>query len=202
MTTDAQRLAREEAHHRFLNTLMALQSLLRQDFAGLQDPPVRDAVEIYESQLLAFAAVHRALQNPIVGVIDVPTHFGRLCAQISASQLAPLGLRCEFSADEGEMAPEVGATLGLILVEFLSNAGRQAGQGGSRRRVSVALRWTGGLWVCLVEDDGAGPPGSNLRLIQALADHLEADLMVRPDEAGAQFTLRLPAPRMAAKRRL
>jgi two-component sensor histidine kinase len=196
MDAEPQKPRPAEAHHRFLNTLTTLHSLLRHDFAAFRDPQVRDAVEGFEFQLLAFAGVQRSLETSIVDVIDVPVHFGRLCAEISSMQLAPRGLHCDFSAGEGERAPEIGRTLGLIIVELITNAAKHAFQGRDRRGVSVAMRRTDRRWVCMVRDDGAGlqsgAAGAGLRLIQAFADYLDADLGVCSDDTGVQVRLHLP----------
>jgi two-component sensor histidine kinase len=200
MNPQPQGLACEEAHHRFLNTLTSLGALLRQDFAGLHDPKVRDAVATFEAQLQAFAGIHRSLQaSPSAANLDVVAHFGRLCGQICAAQLAPHGVACEFYADEGEMDPVVGEKLGLILVELLTNAAKHAFAWRSRGCVSIALRRVEAGWTCVVRDDGAGqrsgPAGSGLRLIDALARGIGGSLTTSSDETGFRVAVRLPDQR-------
>lgn len=197
MNPQPQGLAREEANHRFLNTLTSLGALLRQDFAGFHDPKVRDAVATFEAQLQAFAGIHRSLQaSPSAANLDVAAHFGRLCGQICAAQLAPRGVACEFYADEGKMDPAVGEKLGLILVELVTNAAKHAFAGRSQGCVFIALRRVEGGWTCIVKDDGSGlrsgPAGSGLRLIEALARGVGGSLTTFSDETGFRVAVRLP----------
>jgi two-component sensor histidine kinase len=198
---DPQGFAREEAHHRFLNTLTSLQGLLRQAFAHLRDPQVQDAIRTFEGHLLAFANVHRSLQlNCASGQINVPDHFTRLCAQIAAVRLAPRGLHCRFSCDEGDMTPEVSEKLGLVIVELVTNAAKHAFLGRNWGEVSIALTHVSERWTCLVQDNGVGlrdgPRGAGLRLVQGLARDLEAEFDIHSDDRGVCITLRLP-PRAA-----
>ena len=197
MHPQPQGLAREEAHHRFLNTLTSLGALLRQDFASFHDPEVQDAVAAFEAQLLAFAGIHRSLQaSPSAVSLDVASHFGRLSAQLCAAQLAPRGVACAFYADEGEMAPEVGEKLGLILVELVTNAAKHAFAGRNRGRVSIVLKRVQWGWACAVQDNGAGlrpgPGGAGRRLVDALARRIGASLTTYSDDAGVRVAIWLP----------
>jgi two-component sensor histidine kinase len=195
--TDAQGLAREEAHHRFFNTLTTLSLLLRRDFAEFQDPLVRDAVATFEAQILAFAGVQRTLQfSAVAEVLDVPAHFGRLCAQLAAVQLAPRGFECEFFADEGTMDAGVGEKLGLIVVELITNAAKHAFRGRTWGRVSIALRRSEGGWTCTVRDNGVGlgarSSGTGLRLVEALATDIDARVISDSCTDGTQVIVLAP----------
>jgi two-component sensor histidine kinase len=198
MLTDPQGLAREEAHHRFLNTLTALHLLLRRDFGAFDDPGVRDAVATFEARLLTFAGIEHSLATPAAGLLDVPVHFGRLCAQLAAVLLAPRSIACEFFADEGEMEVETGEKLGLILAELVTNAAKHAFSGRSHGRVTVTLRRAHRGWKCVVQDDGAGlrqgQLGSGLRLVGSLAHGIQGHLTTASDAGGTRIELRFPDP--------
>jgi two-component sensor histidine kinase len=197
MNDELQSLARQEAHHRFLNTLTALRGLLQQAFAPFADPGVQDAVATFEARIMAFAGVHRSLlANPRVQVIDVPAHFGDLCAQLAAAQLAPRGFHCQFFADEGCMDPTIGEQLGLIIAELITNAAKHAFPGRTWGRVSVALRRVDEAWTCIVQDNGsglrAGVGGDGGRLVEALARGVRAELRTFSDASGVLVAVRLP----------
>jgi two-component sensor histidine kinase len=199
---DPQALMREEAHHRFLNTLTAIRGLLSQDFAGFEDPEVRDAVGTFEARLMAFAHVHRSLRaSAAANRIDAPIHFGRLSAQLAAAYLAPRGHHCAFFADEGEMDADVGETLGLIIVELVTNAAKHAFTAGSSGCVSIELRRKALGWACTVQDDGGGlrpegggdlGGGAGMRLIKALASDIGAELTIRSDGSGVLVNVHAP----------
>jgi two-component sensor histidine kinase len=197
MTHEPTRLVQEEIHHRFLNTLTALYGFLRRDFAAFDDPDVRDAVTTLEGRLMAFAGVHRTLHTcSASGRIDVPTYFAKLCAQLCSAQFAPRGIHCDFSADEGDVRPEVGEKLGLILVELVTNCAKHAFPepwGGS---VQISFRRQEGGWTCVVRDDGRGmqpgQAGEGLRLVRDLAHAIQAEVTFQSDGGGVQVTVRLP----------
>jgi two-component sensor histidine kinase len=197
MTREPQAPVREEAHHRFLDTLTELRGRLHQTFAPFADPDVQDAVAAFESRILAFAGVHRSLlADPVTQLIDVPAHFGRLCEQLTAAHLAPRGYHCRFYADEGVMDPVIGEQLGLIVAELITNAAKHAFPGRTWGRVSVALRLLDGAWTCIVQDNGAGlrsgVGGNGGRLVAALAKGVRAELRTFSDTSGLMVSLRLP----------
>jgi two-component sensor histidine kinase len=196
-TEDRFGLGREEIHHRFLNTLTTLRGRLWRDFAAFPDPGVQEAVRVFEGQLTAFAGLHRSLRAASAGGdIDVPTHFARLCAEFSRIHLAPHGHRCEFSADDGEIAPEACDQLGLILAELMTNCAKHAFRAPWRGRVRVAFRrWEWG-WTCVVRDNGCGlqpgRTGEGLRLVQDLARAVQAEVAFHSDDDGLRVIVRLP----------
>ena len=154
------RLVAWEANHRSQNTLAALRSLLHTDFGDFSDPSVRDAVTVFSSRIRAFASVHRALsEEPGEKAVDAGAHLARLCQALSAAHLAPRGLHCELRLEPAVLAPEVCHTLGLIVVELVTNAARHAFIGRTGGRVWVTLRRSARGWMCQVADNGTGQCG-------------------------------------------
>ena len=191
------RLGLAEANHRFLNTLSALDGLLRRDFDAFADPIVGDAVRRFSSRLHAFADVHRTLGEPGgEATVDAPARLARLCAELCEAHLAPRGLYCEFTSDPGFLPRETCQTLSLIVVELVTNAVKHAFAGRGWGRVRIALRRTATSWICVVADNGSGfgggPAGDGLKLVRGLAAQLNADLRVHSDAGGVTVFLRLP----------
>jgi two-component sensor histidine kinase len=199
------RLAAQEANHRFLNTLTALNGLLRTDFGGFADPAVREAVGLFSSRILAFATVHRTLSDAAgEGLVDAPAYLARLCAELCAAHLAPRGLHCDFRADTGTLPREACQTLGLIIVELVTNAAKHAFSGRAGGRITVCLRRSAEGWVCVVADNGRGLPdgaggGQGMTLIRGLAKRLGGELRVHSDGGGLVVALSLPDPAMAPR---
>jgi two-component sensor histidine kinase len=193
------RLASREADHRFLNTLAALHGLLRRDFGGFADPAVRNAVSVFSSRIQAFASMHRTLgaESDSEAWIDASAHLARLCEELCAAHLAPRGVYCEFRSDPGRLPRETCRTLGLIIVELVTNAAKHAFVGRSGGQVRVSLRRVGSAWICQVADNGCGlrtGGGDGMKLVQGLAKALGGELRVRSDPSGVIVTVRLPDP--------
>ena len=195
------RLAAREANHRFLNTLAALHGLLRVDFANFSDPTVRQAVSVFSSRIMAFASIHRTLSDPAgEALVDVPAHVTRLCAELCAAHLAPRGLYCEVRADAGTLPREVCQTLGLIIVELVTNAAKHAFPERRSGRITVSVRRCAQGWMCAVADNGAGLPagagesGLGMGLVRGMAKALGGQLNVHSDEGGVAVALYLPDP--------
>jgi two-component sensor histidine kinase len=194
------RLASREADHRFLNTLAALHGLLRRDFGGFADPAVRNAVSVFSSRIQAFASVHRTLgaESDAEAWIDASAHLARLCEELCAAHLAPRGVHCEFRSDPGRLPRETCRTLGLIIVELVTNAAKHAFVGRSGGVIRVDLRRAEPGWICQVSDNGAGlrggGSGDGMKLVQGLAQALEGEVRVRSDPRGVIVTVRLPDP--------
>jgi two-component sensor histidine kinase len=199
------RLAAHEANHRFLNTLTALSGLLRNDFGGFADPAVREAVGVFSSRILAFATVHRTLSDASgEALVDAPAYLARLCAELCAAHLAPRGLHCEFRADAGTLPRETCQTLGLIIVELVTNAAKHAFPGRAGGRITVCLRRSAEGWICLVADNGCGLPddaaggdGQGMTLVHGLAKGLGAALRIHSDGGGLVVALTLPDAALA-----
>ena len=202
---DAQ-LASHEANHRFLNTLTALHGLLRMDFDGFADPAVLDAVNLFSSRIQAFAGLHRTLgEEPVGNLIGARAHLTRLCAELTATLLAPRGIHCELSADAGLLPRETFQTLCLAVVELVTNSAKHAFNGRSGGRISISLRRTSDGWACQVADNGCGlqggQRGDGMGLVRRLMHAVGGELRVYSDEGGFSATMTLPqAPAVDAAR--
>lgn len=150
-----------------------------------------------ESRLLAAAAVRGAWRDRADVQIDVQEHFGELCADLCASQLAPRGIRCEFRADSAPMPAALCGKLSLALAELVSRAAEHAFRGRSSGRVSVSLRRTPVQWICVVIDNGcdfAGDRGyRRLVLIEFLTAAMNGTLRVHSDPGGTVACIVVPA---------
>jgi two-component sensor histidine kinase len=192
-------LALQEANHRFLNTLAALGGFLRRDFGAFVDPAISDAVSVFSGRIQAFACVHRTLgEDHDEALVDAPAYLAKLCAELCAAHLAPRGLYCEFRSDPGVLSREACQTLGLIVVELLTNAAEHSFVGRRSGRICVSLRRAEAAWICQVADNGSGlrgtGKGDGMKLVRKLARAMGGDLRVHSDASGLIVTLRLWDP--------
>jgi two-component sensor histidine kinase len=86
--------------------------------------------------------------------------------------------------------------LGMIVAELITNAVRHAfdQEGGTIR---IECRASGEFVECRVSDNGSAStahvrPGNGLRIIEALAQNLDADFQFNPGENGSESVLILP----------
>jgi two-component sensor histidine kinase len=193
------RLASREANHRFLNTLTALQGLLRADFDDFADLAVRQAVSTFSSRIQAFATLLRTLGEGAgeeAGAMDASAYLARLCQELCRAHLAPRGLRCEFMSDPAILTRDACQNLGLIVVELVTNAAKHAFPGRAAGRVSISLQHADGGWICQVADNGCGfrgdRQGDGLKLVRGLAAALDGQLQIHSGPSGATVTLRAP----------
>jgi two-component sensor histidine kinase len=201
------RLVSREANHRFLNTLTALQGLLRADFGDFGDLAVREAVSTFSSRIQAFASLLRTLGEGAgdeAGAMDASAYLARLCQELCRAHLAPRGLHCEFRSDPATLSRETCQNLGLIVVELVTNAAKHAFRGRVAGRVSVSLLRAEGGWICRVADNGRGfdgdGKGDGLKLVHGLAAALDGELQIHSDARGVTAAVRLPdaTPHFAA----
>ena len=191
----------QEASRRLLDTLTALQGLLRTGFRHFADPAVRAAVAAFSTRIQAFAGMHRTLDDDSDETwVDASAQLGGLCAELCAAQLAPRGLHCEFRSDPAILPRETCRKLGLIVVELVTNAAKHAFAGRGYGRVVICLRRTECGWICQVADNGSGLGGAGheTSLVQGLAQALGGELRIHSDPGGVVVTLSLPDPPLPA----
>ncbi len=195
------------ANQRFLSALAALERQLQEDFGGFSDPSVRAAVRAFSGHIQAFASMHRTLgAEPGGPAMDAGAHLAQLCHALCAAHLAPLGVRCEVRIESAVLPREVCRTLGLIVVDLITNAAKHAFTGQAGGQVWVTLRRGERGWICQVADNGGGRGGefgggAGLKLVHSLAATLGAKLEIRSDDGGMTTTVRLPDPAAGRWRR-
>lgn len=202
---------RSEADHRIANNLALIVSLVRlRARAVVQKPgPVeREAVQALlddvATRVEMVARLHRMLSRPSQHeLIDVGAYLREICTSVAAS-LA--GSRVTLSQDANVclVQPDQALSLGLLIVELMTNAMKYAHPTGVAVKIHVGCRHTadGGL-ILDFADDGIGLPenfdplvdgGLGFRLVRSLGDQLGASLSFDSDPLGTRFRLEVPAP--------
>jgi two-component sensor histidine kinase len=148
-------------------------------------------------QLHNYARVHHALQMPAGNdCIDASAYLRDLCGSISRSKLENRNIELVLVERPFQMSSKRCWLLGMIVAELITNAVRHAfdQEGGTIR---IECRASGEFVECRVSDNGSAStahvrPGNGLRIIEALAQNLDADFQFNPGENGSESVLILP----------
>ncbi len=161
------------------------------------DRKVKAALEGVMEKLHDYADVHRALQMPSGNhCIDAAAYLRDLCGSISRSKLENKNIELVLVERPFRMSSERCWLLGLMIAELITNAARHAfGQNGGT--VWVECRPSGKFVQCFVSDNGSAStpevrPGNGLRIIDALAEKLDAEFQFKFGEAGSQAVIIAP----------
>jgi two-component sensor histidine kinase len=161
------------------------------------DRNVKAALEGVMEKLHDYASVHRALQMPSGDdCIDASAYLRDLCGSISRSKLANKNIELVLVDRPFRMSSERCWLLGMIIAELITNAARHAfDQNGGTIRIEC--RPSGEFVECFVTDNGSASmpdvrPGSGLRIIDALAQKLDAEFQFNLGEAGSQAVITVP----------
>jgi two-component sensor histidine kinase len=165
-----------------------------------RDRNVKAALEGVMEKLHDYASVHRALQMPSGNdCIDAAAYLRDLCGSISRSKLANRNIELVLVDRPFRMSSERCWLLGMIVAELITNAARHAfGRCGGTIRIEC--RPAGEFVECRVSDNGSAStpdvrPGSGLRIIDALAQKLDAEFQFNLGEAGSEAVLIVPIDR-------
>ena len=153
--------------------------------------------------------IHQQLyKSDSFSLIDFGRHLEEVSNNLLAFSLRPQGeeIRLNISTEPFFCDIETAIPLGLIANELVSNSFKHAFPPGSSGTISISLRHIkmadgGAMVVMAVADDGVGinsahalethGSGLGMRLIEALASQINADLSVDPCETGSCFTVTL-----------
>jgi two-component sensor histidine kinase len=161
------------------------------------DRKVKAALEGVMEKLHDYASVHRALQMPSGNdCIDASAYLRDLCGSIARSKLENKNIELVLVERPFRMSSERCWLLGMIVAELIANAARHAfdASGGTIR---IECHASGALVECRVRDNGSAStpsvrPGSGLRIIDALAQKLDAGFQFNLGEAGSEAVIILP----------
>jgi two-component sensor histidine kinase len=183
-----------ELQHRMANILAVLSANLRLEFGSFKDPGLKEALKRHEKQIVAAADLHRFFARcPDDAEIPAENYFRPLCALLSRSVLAPLGLHCEAFVDKTPMLTEKCELLGLAITELVLNAAKHAFPGDICGRVRIEILEQNAHWCCTVSDNGAGMQkgshGSGSQITNSLVEALDGQLNIRTGPEGTAVSI-------------
>ena len=170
---------------------------LRCDLARLGATDLHGPLERVETQILAFANLHRFL---VVGAsndwILVQSYFVNLLKAVSEAVLKPRGIRCDVRVDAGELQSERCELLGLVIAELVTNAAKHAFSWHMNRLVRIELIRNANVWFCTVIDNGGGltatPPGVGSSIIRQLVGRLGGHVATKSGKGGTSVVVTCP----------
>ena len=192
-----------EVNHRVANSLAMVAALVGLQANAVTDAEAKSALAETQARIHAIAGVHRHLYtSDDVRLVQVADYINSLVGELETSvQLEGQTASLKVSVEPLLLATEKVASLGVMLIELVTNAlkyaytGREAGEVRifmARRDDQVELR---------VEDDGIGwtgtgkPQGTGLgsRIVKAMAHSLAADVSYETARGGTSVAVRFNA---------
>jgi two-component system, sensor histidine kinase PdtaS len=197
---DEKNILLREIHHRVKNNLQVISSLLKLQSQYIQDETALRALSEGRNRVNSMAILHQNLykEDNLTGV-DMEDYFTQLIE----------GLFDTYNMDEHRISLETKINsitldidtvipLGLIANELVSNALKHAFQDMEHAILNVSLWETENTLYFMVKDNGVGlseskadrPAGFGQKLIQALAEKLDAEIEMNSTK-GTEVLLRI-----------
>jgi two-component sensor histidine kinase len=197
-----------EVNHRVANSLQLVASLVSMQKGIVADQGARDALVETQSRIAAIAQIHRRLYTSVdVTSVEMDAYLCGLVEELDQAMRAT-GAQSALRviAEPVEVPTDKAISLGVIVVELVTNAIKYAYPDRGGGEVRILLSRNGDGISLAVEDDGVGfdvktaPQGSGLggRIVSAMAANLRANLCFDPNHAGTRafihFSLAEEAP--------
>lgn len=191
-----------EVHHRVMNNLQVMASLLDMSLRSVADPASRTLYEDLAGRLRAISEVHEQIYNTEdYSSIDIGEYVGKLADILrQGCRGASTEPDVTIKADPIQLGLEQAVPLGILVNEILTNCFRHAFPENLPRRgaVSVELRSLPGSVIELtISDNGIGLAGESeqparmgLTLISLMQQQLGAELELTREE-GTSYRIRL-----------
>jgi two-component sensor histidine kinase len=172
----------EEFEHRFFNSLQMVISLLSSQGRS-STPEVADQLAIAINRIVAFTHVHRRLHLlDRRTTVKLRPFLQQLCADLSGVFFADGSAEAiDFQGEETELSAALGAPLGFIVSELVTNSAKH-GEG----KITIRLQSKSPVLHSLsVSDEGPGLPenfepancsGLGMKIIFALVRQINGDL--------------------------
>ncbi len=164
------------------------------ELAKFNVPGLNDALRRHEAQIVAVADLHRFFSHCFENVeIPADHYFQPLCAVLTGSILAPLGLHCEVSVGKTPMCADECELLGLVVSELVVNAAKHAFSERVSGCVRIEIFEKESLWYCIVSDNGTGIrgkcTGSGSQIVDSLVSALGGQLIRNSGSEGTVIAI-------------
>ncbi|MCC5978376.1 MAG: response regulator [Salinarimonas sp.] len=198
-----------EVNHRVANSLQLVASLVTMQKGILPEGPARDALVETQTRISAISQIHRRLYTSNdVRRVELDAYLTGLIEELDQAMRAS-GTQSAIRVEaESILVPtDQAISLGVIVVELVTNATKYAYPGDATGDIRVLLRHDDSARVELVvEDDGIGfdaagaPQGSGLgtRIVSAMAANLKTEIHFDPAHSGTRAMLSFDLPQEAA----
>jgi len=194
-----------EVNHRVANSLQLVASLVTMQKGIVPEGPARDALVETQTRISAIAQIHRRLYtSKDVRRVELDAYLTGLIDELDQAMRASGTQNAVRVEAESVVAPtDQAISLGVIVVELVTNAAKYAYPGDASGEIRVLLRREEPARMQLiVEDDGVGfdmagaPKGSGLgtRIVRAMASNLKSEIRFDPAHSGTRAMLAFDLP--------
>ncbi|MFP5340499.1 MAG: sensor histidine kinase, partial [Gammaproteobacteria bacterium] len=194
-----QDILRREIDHRVKNSLASISAIIELQAARSGNAQVQDALSEVQKRLMALLSLHSELQQGGDESVDLQGLVGRLAVMLG--QLLPPTVALRHDIEPAVLAVGDAQSVGIIVNEFVSNAGKHASFNGGTGEVSIRGRRAGDRYLLVCSDDGSGgdqalaavlsSKGLGTSIIAASARSLRADVDWSADP-GLKLRLSIP----------
>jgi two-component sensor histidine kinase len=190
-----------ELDHRAHNNMMSMSSILRLQARVASHPETKNALRSSANRIWVMADVFDHLSPSSPGrAVNMKLYIESLCQKLEEMS-ATTGVTVRARTDQTILPEKKALPLAFIVNELVTNSLKYAFPGGRPGRVEVDLRTEEDV-VLSVSDDGIGrgdnpKAGVGTRLINALADQLDATISYEDSNPGCRTTLRIPRQKLA-----
>jgi two-component system, sensor histidine kinase PdtaS len=189
----------QELQHRVANSLQIIASILMQSARKVQSEETRGHLKDAHSRVMSIAALQQQLATSQLGRVALRAYLTNLCRSIAASMIPdPALLSLSAEIDDSTVEADISISLGLIVTELVINSLKHAYPDGRRGKIRVGYHADDTEWALKVSDDGIGMPaprqdmkgGLGTSIVKALAQQLEAEILVFDAKPGTVVTVR------------
>jgi two-component sensor histidine kinase len=198
-----QKILLQEVDHRIKNSLQLVIGLLRLQATTSDNAETGQQLQEAAGRVAAVARVHQRLyQSSNIQVVDLGPYLADLCHDMDE-----VTARCEVhvkSAADVIVPTDSAVPIGTLINELVTNAVKHAYGNETGRPIWVTLnKDERDRIVISVRDEGSGLPagfrsttskGLGMRIVDALARQLDAEVEARALEPGSEFVVSIPAP--------
>ena len=185
----------QELQHRIANSLQIIASVLLQNARKVQSHETRVQLNDAHDRVMSVAALQRQLATTGEDYVTLRPYFTQLCESIGASMIRdPKHIVLTVTGDDSRVKADVSVSLGLIVTELVINSLKHAFPKDGAGTINVDYRTVGPEWTLKIVDDGVGmgpnpEPGLGTSILNALARHLQANVVVTGGSPGTTVSL-------------
>jgi PAS domain S-box-containing protein len=193
----------QEIHHRVKNNMQIISSILSLEIGHLDDPAVRQALQVSQSRIRSMSLIHEKLyQSEDLARINIAEYVGDLCRDLKT--MGPNASPVDLTLDAAELHAGVDFAIpfGLIVNELVTNAIKHAQEDDQAPKVRVSLSQSSEGTVLVVSDNGPGFPDDfdpaagttlGMELVSSLVSQLRGNIEFL-SEGGAKLRVVVPPP--------
>ena len=184
-----------ELQHRVANSLQIVASVLLQNARKVQSSETRAHLQDAHHRVMSIAALQKQLAASGEDTVALRPYFTQLCETIGASMIRDPGqIHLAVTGDDSSVSADASISLGLVVTELVINALKHAFPDDRYGKITVDYRSEGPEWALKVTDDGVGigtdpQAGLGTSIVNALADHLRAEIVVTHGSPGTTISL-------------